>query len=261
MRIVILNGVRNHQVWLSLCGSPVGHVITVRVAVILEASLVQQPSCVHRGCIATIPAQMCHIFDANCSPQRLHCQADMFSFHLLRHVVLGPPSPTVATDVNAIPMISDVSCSLRQHLEGERASVQSAREPPVLKHLHDPPEPDSAAVLKQRFRAHISGASAKRASSICEHDLSNVVTVVEGCLRALLKIDNQIDSELGSPRPLGVGIIPSVALQVSWRPCNAACIRRGDADEAIAALAHLCSETWRKGGLACSLHHVRQNAR
>mmetsp|Transcript_35607 Transcript_35607/g.96576 ORF Transcript_35607/g.96576 Transcript_35607/m.96576 type:complete len:474 (+) Transcript_35607:517-1938(+) len=186
--------------------------------------------------------------DANGPSQRLDRKPDVLPLHLLWHVVLRPPPPPVAADVDAVTVVAYVRRALRQHLKRHRAGVHRARQPALLEHLHDAPEADPAAVLEERLCTHVAHAGSERASAVCEDNLAHVVAVVEGGLRALLEVDHEVDRQLGPLWPLRVRVVPRITLQVARGAGDRARWRRSEADEPIAALARLRRQTGREAG-------------
>mmetsp|Transcript_43141 Transcript_43141/g.119328 ORF Transcript_43141/g.119328 Transcript_43141/m.119328 type:complete len:204 (-) Transcript_43141:79-690(-) len=181
----------------------------------------------------------------------------MLTLDLFGHVVLRPPAPTMATNVDAVAVLPHVGSRLGQHIERSGASVHCARQVSCLEHLHDAPEAHAATILEQGLGTHVPRPRAKRARPVRQNDFCDVVAVMERGLGALLKVDHQIDGELSALWPFRVRVFPRVTFKVPRRPSDIRRRRRRQTSESVAALSSLHGQSFGK----CALHELTRPGR
>jgi hypothetical protein len=143
-----------------------------------------------------------------------HGARDVVAFLGLGHAVVVDPAPAVGGDLVAILDEGGrgFAVAFERHGDGE----DRKREPALAKQPQDSPHPGAAAVLVERFHAHVPGARVGHgADDLGKEGLGGRIAMQHRALRAFLVVEDELQRDAGSARPVGVGRPSAVADEVA----------------------------------------------
>ena len=212
--VVGVQGVRNHQVRLAVGGVrfPVGQVVVVGVAVIEKTAFFHDQPAGVGACAAGVPAQRAFAGDFGEDADRFE---HVLAFLGLIHVLIVDPTITVTADfvTGGDHGTDHVRVALGSH--GHREDRQRNIE--FLEQLEDPPDTGAAAILVERFHAHVALALQRlRRNHFREKRFGLLVAMQHVALAAFLVVEHEGQGDAGVARPLRVGRVTAVTDQVAW---------------------------------------------
>ncbi len=211
--VVGVQGVGDHQVRLAggVVGFPIGQVVVVGVAVIEEAAFLHHQAPGVRAGAAGVPAQWAFAGDFGEDADRFE---HVLAFLGLVHVLVVDPAVAVAADLVAgfDHGADHVRVTLGGHGHGEDGQWNVE----FLEQLEDPPDAGTAAILVQRFHAHVALAlQGLRRDHFREEGFRFLVAMKDVALAALFVIEHEGQGDAGIARPVRVRRVGAVTDQVA----------------------------------------------
>src|SRR5262249_43457538 len=189
-------------------GFPEWELIAVIVGIVKEPALLDdEPTCIHAGAIAAIPAE--RPFADRCL-QRRDGLADMLALLGFGQLVVLDPAPTMAADIEA--RCADRVGRRPVALQRERTAKHGHRQAALMKQPHQAPETDATAIFEHALRSEIPALDALvPAGCLRVAGLGEILAVLDRRLRTLLVVHHKIDCQAGSVRPFWIWRAGAVA--------------------------------------------------
>ena len=208
--VVDLQGIRDNQPRVAVHLGPVGQVVVVGVAVVLEpAFLDDQIAGVDAGAVAGVPAQgplAADTFDG------VHRLADGPSLGVAVHAVVLLPAIAMPHDL--VSVADGLGADLGVALKGQGACVEGAGDVVLFENIHDAPDADAAAVLEKGLVGQVALAGIEGRGRLAG-GLASGVAVEGGVLGPLLVVDDHRDGDACVVGPADGGRVVAVADKVA----------------------------------------------
>ena len=134
----------------------------------------------------------------------------VLAFGFFADILIVDPAPAVARHFMTALDHSRrrLGVTLQCHADGQHGGVDLA----FLEQAQQPPEPDPAAILVDRFHVHVTHAhQGLGADDLGQERLGGRVAVEDAILASLLVGKDDLHRDPGAVGPIGVGGIPAVA--------------------------------------------------
>lgn len=200
--VVGVQGVGDHQVRLAgrVVGFPVGQVVVVGVAVVEETAFFHHQAPGVRAGAAGVPAQRAFTGDFSEDADRLE---HVLAFLGLVHVLVVDPAVAVAADL--VAGFDHGADHVRMALGGHGDGEDGQRNVEFLEQLEDPPDAGAAAILVQRFHAHVALAlQGLGGDHFRKEGFRLLVAVQDIALAAFFVIEHERQGDAGIARPVRV---------------------------------------------------------
>src|SRR5215469_5153646 len=210
-RVVVVERVRDDEMWPRVIVGPIWQLVIVGVAVIKEPAFLNDEAPCIGARRADVPADRPR---SGQSPNCLDGEADMLSLGCFVDAVIVEPAPPVIDDVAALTRhrLGGLRVTLERHADGiDRRDHLSLGE-----NAHQTPETDTTTVFVGRLHIEIARALKwGRHEKVGQARLGDLVAVQHAALATLLIVDDEIEGEARATGPTRVRRLVGIADEIA----------------------------------------------
>src|SRR5215469_3084394 len=210
-RVVVVERVRDDEMWPAVIVGPIGQLVVVGVAVIKEPAFLNDKAPRIGARRADVPADRPR---SGQSPNGLDGEADMLSLGCFIDAVIVEPAPSVIDDITALTRhgLGALRVALERHADG----IDRRDHLPLGEDAHQTPEADTTAVFVSRLHVKIARTLEwGRHEKIGEARLGDLVAVQHAALATLLIVDDEIEGEAGPTGPTRIWRLVGIADEIA----------------------------------------------